>query len=307
MTETLTGSGKWLKGADKSSLVVDTEENRFYWNAASESGDIITWVMDHTPMNPATLEFDKANGQVGCKFTTAIAFLEKFINGTAPEDYSYKPVQKERVYPHISKALEYYNNLINNPEAQARWHERGIGEWHWDKWTLGYKDNHWGRGPSLSIPFFEDGELKTIRHRVINPVDSRRYLPELEGSGSWVFNIDVLKDKPKELWIIEGEIKYLVASSYDLQGVAISGIQILPDRYIERLAQAEKIYVCPDPIINSKKVITPYDIGWMKKLACLTEVRLVITLDKIDDFLMSSVEAYKALMAAKRFSPLVRF
>jgi hypothetical protein len=307
ITETLSGTGRWLKGIEKSSLVVDTEENKFYWNAAGESGDIITWVMDHLPLNPVSLEIDKANGQTGCKFTTALAFLEKLLSGSAPQNYLYKPVQKEKIFPSIQKATEYHNNLLKDAEAQAKWHDRGIGEWHWNKWMLGYKYNHWGRGPALSIPFFEDGELKTIRHRIINPVDSRRYLPELEGSGSWVFNIDILKEKPKELWIIEGEIKYLVASSYDISGIAISGIQILPDRYLEQLGQCEKIYVCPDPVINPKKIITPYDIGWMKRLASFTEVRLVLTLDKIDDFLMQSVDAYKALMAAKRFSSLVRF
>jgi hypothetical protein len=306
LTDSLTGEGKWLKGVEKSSLVVNTEENKYFWNDPGEFGDAITWAMNHVPINEKTLEHDPVGGTVGVRFTVALAFLEKFVSGNIPEGYTYKPVTREKVPPDVSLVEEYHNNLLNDPIAQSKWHERGVGEWHWTKWKLGYKYNHWGRGPGLSIPFYEGGVLRTIRHRILNPIDHQRYMPEKEGAGSWVFNIDVVEPKLKELWVIEGEIKCIVASTYDIPAIGLAGINMLDKRYHDVLAHIPKLYVVPDPVVMPKKPHTPHDISWVKALAEKTEVRLVILPEKIDDFLMTAEDSYKALIAAKRFAPLVK-
>lgn len=305
ISQPLSGQGRWLKGVDHDSLIVDTEKQVWFWNSQFKQGDHITWVQEYIPVNPKTLDIDP-NGSTGCSFGVALAFLEKMASGVLPENYRPPDIKvKTLIHPDKSVADLYHKNLLESAEGQTAWMNRGIGEYHWDKWNLGYKFNHWGRGPSLAIPIYEDSNLKTIRHRIINPVDGKRYLPEMEGSGAWLFNIDILLEKPQEVFIIEGEIKCLVAASFDINGIGTSGIMILPDRYFERLAKVPVIYVCPDPVINKKKRdVTPYHIRWVQELSRMTDVRVLALPDKLDDMLMRPgreiEETFRAFQAIKR-------
>jgi len=43
-TQRLRGQGRWLRGVDHDSLVVDTHQQMYYWNSAGEWGDVIEWV-----------------------------------------------------------------------------------------------------------------------------------------------------------------------------------------------------------------------------------------------------------------------
>ena len=43
-TQHLRGQGRWLRGTDHDSLVVDTHQQIYYWNSAGEWGDVIEWV-----------------------------------------------------------------------------------------------------------------------------------------------------------------------------------------------------------------------------------------------------------------------
>lgn len=292
LSQPLVGQGRYLKGQEHDSLVVDVAEQRWYWNSQLASGDQISWMQFLYP---------------NTTFGQSLTMLEEIINNPdikidAPE---VKVYQKEVKPPDVNLVVDYHANLLDSEFAQREWNKRGITEWHWNKWLLGFKPNHWGYGNALSIPFIEGDDVKTIRHRILKPCGKNRYLPETEGAGSWLFNADIINQNPPYLVFIEGEIKCMVFSSFGEPCVGLTGINILPPKYLSDLAKIKKIYVVPDPNLNSRKQVSPYDIPWIKSLYKETEVRIVVIPEKIDDWLLENPDNFNYFQAAKREAKLV--
>lgn len=280
-TQPLQGEGRWLKGKEHDSLIVDTESQRWFWNSQFDNGDHITWIQRRFP---------------DLSFGGVLSYLEDIIKN--PEFANLVVETKEEkpkvlVPPNPLTFLKYHYNLKNSEFAQEQWRKRGISEWHISRWILGYKADHWGRGNALSIPFIEDNEIKTIRHRMLNPIGKNRYLPETEGAGVWLFNADILKEKLDHVVLLEGEIKAMVLSGFGENCLGLTGINHLPPRYIADLVKIPKIYIFPDPVLNSKKVVSPYEIGWIKLLYKETDVRIVTSIEKIDDLLLDDYRHYE--------------
>lgn len=290
LSQPLVGQGRWLKGEQHDSLVVDVQEQQWYWNSQSESGDQISWIQY---LNP------------DLNFSKALKTLEEIIENpeikiTVPETFKAPP--KEVKPPDTNLVVEYHNKLLDSEFAQREWKKRGITKWHYDKWLLGFKENHWGYGNALSIPFIEQDEVKTIRHRILKPSGKNRYLPETEGAGSWLFNADLLYESPPYVVLLEGEIKCMVFSSFGEPCVGLTGVNILPPRYIPLLAKIKTVYVLPDPSLNSKKQVSPYDIPWVKTLHKETEVKVILLPEKVDDWLLANPNNFNYYQVARKES-----
>lgn len=275
-----------MKGQEHDSLVVDVEEQRWYWNSASESGDQISWVQY---LNPEL------------SFSGALDYLENVLKNPDFKAAEVVHVKKERVVtpPNPDLVVEYHNNLLESEFAQREWKKRGVTEWHWNKWLLGFKPNHWGYGNALSIPFIEGEDVRTIRHRILKPVGKFRYLPETEGAGSWLFNGDLLHESMPYVIVVEGEIKCMVLSSFGEPCVGVTGINILPPQYLTALSKVRVVYVLPDPSLNSRKIVSPYDIPWVKSLYKEVELRILVLPEKVDDWLLLDPNNFKYFQAAK--------
>ncbi len=287
LTQPLVGSGRYLKGEQHDSLVVDIEEQQFYWNSRSQSGDQISWIQNEFP----ELSFSKALDK-----------LEEIIKNpqlNIARNVQVKPREKIVTPPDVDLVVEYHNNLLESEFAQREWNKRGITEWHWKKWLLGFKPNHWGYGNALSIPFIEGDNVRTIRHRILKPVGKNRYLPETEGAGSWLFNSELINENPPYLVLVEGEIKCMVLSSFGEPCVGLTGINILPPRYLADLAKIKTIYILPDPSLNSRKMVSPYEIPWVKILFSETDVRVISIPEKIDDWLLQDPNNFSYFQSAK--------
>ena len=287
----LVGSGKYYHGIDHDSLVVDPA-GFYYWHSQDERGNHISWL--------------KRYEDTVTNYREAVEFLEDWSGTVSSTNPSFIPKKLEPPKPNpdltMDLVMKYHQALLKNERALEWWKSRGIKRWQIDKWKLGFKPNHWGRGSTGAIPFIEGEMVRTIRHRMwVQGLDSNgkeypRYVPEISGVGSWVFNADVLDSKPQSILLLEGEIKLMVAYDYGEIGVALSGVTILPAQYIERLCQVRTIYFCPD--IGLK--ISPYEIGWLQKVAPHTDVRIVTLPNKIDDMLLSSSRAWRVLEMAKQ-------
>jgi hypothetical protein len=287
--QTLYGSGRYRTSDEHDSLKIDTDTNIYFWNSKGERGNAISWLKRYEPKTPT--------------YSKAVIFLENLSVSVAT-----KPVEEKKLEVVVeplkfSQALKYHDSLTD--EGIRWWNNRGVTEKEINKWLLGFKMNHWGRGKASSIPFIENGNLRTIRHRIWTPgVDDKgnpnpKYLPEQTGLGVSIFNISAAKDA-KEVLILEGEIKAMVASRFGQNAIALPGIGICPPRYFSILFNVPLVYVCPDPTLNSKKQISPYELKWLQVLSRNTEVRIVRLPDKIDDMLLGNPKAWKILETAKR-------
>ncbi len=286
----LSSSGeRYFKGVEHDSLIVDSH-GFYYWNSKGEQGNHYTWLKNYEP----TLT----------SFFQRVEFLEKFDVTTVVTFVEGQKEEKktETVHPTMQLVNGYHGLLLKTPKALAWWNSRGIYRTQIDKWKLGYKLNHWGRGSSGAIPYIEDGEVKTIRHRIWVPgLDEKdkpmpKYVPEMKGSGAWMFNADILDEKPESIILLEGEIKLMVGHDFDEFGVALAGVNILPVRYHEKLCAIKTIYFCPDIGLN----VSPYELSWIKYIAPHTDLRIVRLPDKFDDMLLSGKNGWKTWQAAKR-------
>lgn len=295
MTEPITRTGgQYEKGVKHDSLVIDTYKGSWFWNSRAQAGDHISWVQNYVIPSAS--------------FRDAVEYLESLVGGIdliAPSKRDVeqsKPVKKLD----IAVALNYHQNLAKSPSAQQWWVNRGITTESIDRWFLGYKPNHWGKGPASSIPLTENGVLRTIRHRIWNASDDdARYLPEEKGLGAWIFNIDELDSEPPEIVIFEGEIKCMVMCQLGERGIGISGCQNMPLRYLNTLAKLPVVYVCLDPVLNSEKPISPYNLRWVQELSALTQVKLMRVAEKVDDMVLKFTHGFDAYKSAKRNAKIV--
>ena len=281
----LSGSGRYLKAVEHDSLVIDTHTQFWFWNSKFKSGKHIAWVQECFPeMN----------------FHDALTYLEN-LTGSETVMPSFASKEKaEPKPPENNLVLKYHFNLLESDFAKKAWNKRGINSWHWNKWLLGFKEDHWGQGNALSMPFLDGAEVKTIRHRMLSPNAKSRYLPESKEAGTWLFNADVLDQNPPYIVILEGEIKTMILSGFGEFVIGLSGINHLPPSYLAKICKIPVVYVFPDPLLNSRKAVSPYQLNWIKLLYKQTDVRIMSPLDKIDDFLLEDNDYFKTYKSVKK-------
>jgi hypothetical protein len=97
---------------------------------------------------------------------------------------------------------------------------------------------------SITIPYYQGGDLVNLRHRLGSPNGHGKYRPEIAGLPSNIFNIDSLDDG----WVIlvEGEFKTMVLWQYGLPAVGIPGTSFKDD-WVSRFGKVERVYVTFDP------------------------------------------------------------
>lgn len=121
------------------------------------------------------------------------------------------------------KHIEYNANLNRVRWMRDEWRKAGIDDGLQDFWNLGgcedfiYKyDDELHHTPSLTIPIFNvDGDLMTIQHRLLNPVNPKdKYRPEQAGLHSHPFlAFPALGYHGEITWVMEGSKKAMVTWS----------------------------------------------------------------------------------------------
>ncbi len=234
----LQGHGRYLRGAEHDSLVVDTHEGYFVWNSKSESGDVITW-----------LEIQK-----GWDFKTAVEWLAQRAHLQAPdwgrEDNTVRLATRAREDALTVAARVYVKRLRGNPTTTAYCEGRG-----WDAETvcqagLGYtgdgtpeerKDlegeldlnqverENPGRRAALGIPakmlvypHVVGGRVRYLSCRSI--IEKQHYnLPkELAGPRQVYFNW-VYSARLEEVVLVEGQADAVTLGQWGLGAVALAG------------------------------------------------------------------------------------
>ena len=174
---------------------------------------------------------------------------------------------------------DYRNNL--NDDYMAEWLRRGLNEHYVDLYNLGCAPGFYA-GASLTIPVFDpDGSLLNIRHRILNPTNGAKYLPERKGLPSALYYALPALSIPDTVWLVEGEIKAMVTYSQlpqDMQVLGMPGMTPRPG-LLDALYNSKRVFFVPDPDAQPKachKIVD--EIGRAK-------VRVIDLPDKIDDLI----------------------
>jgi len=157
----LKGNGRYLRGIEHDSLVIDLEKNRFYWNSLGISGSALDWLMKIKGMSYRSA-FEALQKYSGLPFTR---ILDKIDEPTP-------------IYP---KLLDTFYNL--GKHYREYWYRRGFTDETINYFKLGYT------GKAYVIPVIVDGKLENFQCR-IGQGDKKRIWNWAKDRTAIPFNVD---------------------------------------------------------------------------------------------------------------------
>lgn len=191
---TLTNADKrFAKTEQHSSLVLDRQNNIFYWNSRNIVGNAFTYLIK-------VRGWSKSDASKRLKNTDEISFF-KFKEDVVIE----KPVQYS---PLVDIFYEYGQKYGNY------WHtKRGYTDTTIEEFKLGYT------GKWYTIPIFEDGKFVNFQARMESPKIIKHWY---KGIGPHSFNFSILKLTD---WVIitEGPVDAIMCRQNNLPAVSQTG------------------------------------------------------------------------------------
>jgi DNA primase len=168
--QTLEGHGRWKRGSENSSLVVDCEKQIFYWNSKGVSGNVYIWLTKIKGFN---------HNEAKSYLSTQDDYEDTFI-------YEIRNTQEIITYPAIIDVF-YQHGLLTD---ESYWKSRGFTDETIARFRLGYMDTHDGFG-FWTLPIHEDGLFRQVQLRRDNP--SKMIRKYYSTGKNYLFNSDILR------------------------------------------------------------------------------------------------------------------
>lgn len=277
---------------DKSpSLLVDRDEN-FYCFGCEAHGDLFDYLrMYHRLDIPAAVEYLgggmllSPEDQLAQSIERAKRQQERLEAEIAASEDALAQLQSARAWE------QYHLNLLGNELVQKIWDEAGL-PFAWQiGYGLGYAPSFWG-GESLTIPVYTpfDADPINIRHRVLNPGDRGKYLPERSGLPSSFYWARPKLGVTSKMFVVEGEKKAMVLYRYlseaEFENVQVIGIMgakgLVKDELAAQVESADLLFYIPDPDVDKDKI-------WRTIKTLNRPARLITLPGKVDDMLVSGI------------------
>lgn len=164
--------------------------------------------------------------------------------------------------------VEWYHSQVK--AACPYWHSQGINDLLIDRYNLGYAPTcpilypDEERQGSYVIPYYESGQLVSIRHRLSIPNGHGKYRPEFAGLSPRLFNVDSLTNKDEipfsllpdnECIVVEGEIKSVViADRLGCACVGLPGANNWRPEWASYFKHIKTAYWLPDPGLEKRAI-----------------------------------------------------
>lgn len=271
------------------------------FTGANHQGDVLDYIQIRDGIElPAVI--DRLRGGIG-------DWRQREPVATLPPD--------ERSSPLAWALVERYERLLDVPvdptgknqtTPRELWRRHGMDDETIARFRLGYcpacptaydEANPDRRFPSLTIPVIFNGELLTIRHRLLTPIDIKdKYRPHRKGAGLYLFNRDGLSRESPDVLIVEGEKKAMVLCRLGVDTLmpvvsATGGVKAWLGRYrgvwAPLLADRSAVYVLFDPGSEETAERTAYLFGRRGHVVTLPE--------KVDDMMLARADPYDGLPA----------
>jgi len=168
--QTLEGHGRWKRGSENSSLVVDCKKQIFFWNSKGVSGNVYIWLTKIKGFN---------HNEAKSYLSTQDDYEDTFI-------YEIRNTQEIITYPAIIDVF-YQHGLLTD---ESYWKSRGFTDETIARFRLGYMDTHDGFG-FWTLPIHEDGLFRQVQLRRDNP--SKMIRKYYSTGKNYLFNSDILR------------------------------------------------------------------------------------------------------------------
>jgi DNA primase len=173
---TIEGRGRWLHTREHDSLVIDSEEQMFWWNSTGKFGNAFTWLTEIKGLTP-----QKAKEYLKDVVNYKDVFVE-ILNGKQEELL---------IYPKLVDI--FYENGKRN--SRDYWYKRSISDKSIDMFRLGFSEGWY------TIPIFVDGTFRNFQMRREEP--TKQIKSWYKGIGPLLFNSESLK-LTNHVYITEG-------------------------------------------------------------------------------------------------------
>lgn len=232
-------AGNWGKSRDHSSLVVDRQKARWFWNSKNKSGTALDYLV------------------IVRGFTKEQA--EEFISkGASRVVASYKDNGQEVSMPYEKLVGFLWENGKGNREY---WYHRGLVDSTIDRFRLGFHDGWY------TIPIYKNGDFQNFQCR--RDIPEKKMRPWYRGLGPMLFNSDILAFVSR-VFITEGPVDAILLNQLGYPAVShTAGAMGWKNEWFTNFfRQKEIVYVADND--------EPGIAGALKVAKCLGESRVKI-------------------------------
>lgn len=208
-------SGRYSRGVEHNSLVIDKERGIFFWNAEGVVGDPLIYLTKVRGYNLDTArEYLKNFGYSGTHVYTIQTNGEDIV-----------------VYPEL---VDVFFDL--GRDKRDYFYVRGLSDLTIDRFQLGWYNNF------NIIPVFENGTLRNFQMRKDDPKTIRPYY---RGTGSILFNSDILK-LTDVVYITEGPVDSMILSQQGLPAISMTVAGNMLPQWYSKFINQKRIYIVFD-------------------------------------------------------------
>ena len=272
---TFNGTGRYLRCNEFDSLVVNVDNDLYYWNSKNKGGNVYQFLTDIEGKSPK-----EAMGLLDNNLTYSTTKKKPKRNITLPD--------KTRIEYLTQRANYYHRLLMEDDEKIEYWLGQGINTYSIKLFNLGwaYECPVVPYIDSFTIPYIRGSDIINIRHR-LNVSNKDKYRPEMSGLNNYLFNVNGLYRQDGISWpgdaiLLEGEKKAIVFNQYGFRAASIPGANTWRDDFINHFDKAniDFIYVLLDPGMEEQAEKLAYKIKKYGK-----QSKAIFLPEKPDDFL----------------------
>lgn len=182
-----THAGSWGKSRDHSSLVVDRQRVRWFWNSRDLSGNVRDYLT-----KVRKLSDEQAKALIDSKVHVSIS----------------NQIDEESSVPY-EKLVEYL--WLNGQHERDYWYRRCLTDSTIDRFKLGFN------GTWYTIPIYVKNEFKNFQCR--KDIPEKKIRPWYRGVGPLLFNCDILRFVDR-VFITEGPVDAILLNQYGYPAIS---------------------------------------------------------------------------------------
>lgn len=212
----ISGRDRWMRSDVHSSLVVDTEKDKFYFNAQNIQGNAIDYLMLVRGFNRTTAENFVRNA--------------RYLGGELPKESS--------VQFRFDKLVDIFHK--SGKAVRDYWYSRKLTDETIDRYRLGYYDG-W-----FLLPMFKEGRFYNFQCRRDNPEKRIKLWYRDTDLGELVLNSDILKFV-KIAFMTEGTIDSILMNQEGFPTVSgANGALAANPRWTKYFMNIEQVFYIAD-------------------------------------------------------------
>ncbi len=222
------------------------KDEKFYCYGCQKRGDIVDWLTGFWGLDLAQIASQNSRLDDHELRLRRLEYQQR-EQARQIEEQERRLSALEQIH-NCTDHLRYHKTMP--PAALEYWYRAGMRPETIAKYQLGYcprcpTDEK--ERPSYTIPVISNGKLWNIRHRLVHAANGDKYRPHIAGLRNVLFNGDALRENAKDILIVEGEKKSIIAAQEGFLNVGVMGKTGFDEAWVSKFDKFRRVNVCYDP------------------------------------------------------------